>query len=447
MQVLIVENCQHERQRLKQVLQNAGLSTCEAGTGEEAWQHLRSGTVRLAVLDANSLESDGIALCEKVARSPHASGAYLILLAERWNSDTMVQALESGASDCLAKPFKPGELVARVRVGSRLVTLQSQLAQAQKLESIGQLAAGIAHEINTPIQYVGDNLQFVHDSLQDVMQWVDRLESQLRQPATHSASLDPEQVIQQLRQTVDWDYLRSELPVALTQSLQGTGQVARIVSAMKGFSHMGTKDFKQIDLRQVIEDAFEVSRNQWKYVAQAEIDFPDDFPPLFCMPGEINQVFLNLIINAAHAIEETHTRVAADRPGTDPATAKIWSNPTDGKGLIAVRVRATPDQAVIQISDTGGGIPAEIANRIFDPFFTTKPVGKGTGQGLAMAHSIVHQHQGRITFESRPNQGTTFTVHLPWAPSEVVAETLSSTQSRFNSDNLADDRLADCLLD
>lgn len=380
MQVLIVEDDSQTRQLLQHALTEAGFNVVAAEHGGPAWELLKTGTIRLAIVDSDVPGIDGNDLCRRLVESPKTNGVYVIMLANAWETDAMVALLDSGASDYLAKPFKPGELVARVRVGSRLVDLQSQLSQAQKLESIGQLAAGVAHEINTPIQYIGDNLQFLSDTLQELIPWLDNRGN----CQTGSNNEQP----------VDWDYLKDELPSATEQSLQGIRHVARIVSAMKGFSHMGTKDYRAVDIRNVIHDAREVSRNQCKYVCDVEVDFPDDWPEIFCLQGEINQVFLNLIINAAHAIEDCFMK-------------------TGKRGLIQIHGRQVQDQIQVDIRDTGGGIPQEIQDRIFDPFFTTKEVGRGTGQGLAMVHSIVTQHHGTVSFETTPGEGTTFTITLP----------------------------------
>lgn len=384
MQVLVVEDCSQTQALLQHVLGEAGFDVVQADNGEEAWKELKSGTIRLAIIDSQIPGIDGMSLIRRLADSPQTNGVYVIMLTSSWESDAMVQALDGGASDYLAKPFKPVELVARVKVGSRLVELQTQLSQAQKLESIGQLAAGIAHEINTPIQYVGDNLQFLSDSLQELIPWLDAQSQCLIDGA---ASNNP-------ASNVDWPYLREELPGATEQSLQGIRQVARIVSAMKGFSHMGAKEFRSVDIRDVVHDSKEVSRNQWKYVCDIEIDFPEDWPKINCLQGEINQVFLNLIINAAHAIEDS-VQSSGD------------------KGLIKISGHVEDNFVCVDIQDTGGGIPAAIQNRIFDPFFTTKEVGRGTGQGLAMVHSIVTQHHGHVSFAVAEGTGTTFTIKLP----------------------------------
>lgn len=275
---------------------------------------------------------------------------------------------------------------------SEIKELQSQLAQAQKLESVGQLAAGIAHEINTPIQYIGDNAKFLEDSFRDLIALSisdrdDGRQATAREGATRVRG----------RGEAILEYLRAEVPKALTQLLEGVDQVARIVRAMKEFSHPGPVDFTAIDINRAIESTVLVSRNEWKYVAELTTALDPNLPPVQCVSGEFNQVMLNLIVNAAHAISD----VVKD---------------SGRKGAIHISTQHHAGIAEIRISDTGGGIPLSIQSKVFDPFFTTKPVGKGTGQGLAIAHAvIVQKHKGALTFESEPGQGTTFLIRLPLA--------------------------------
>jgi len=192
------------------------------------------------------------------------------------------------------------------------------------------------------------------------------------------------------------DYLRTEVPKAITQLLDGVEHVARIVRAMKEFSHPGPVEKAPVDINRAIESTALVSRNEWKYVAELITDFDPELPRVPCMAGEFNQVILNLIANAAHAIAD----VVQASPGA--------------KGTIRISTRCHAPWAEIRVSDTGAGIPEAIQGRIFDPFFTTKPVGKGTGQGLSIAHTvIVQKHGGTISFESAPGAGTTFLVQLP----------------------------------
>lgn len=274
--------------------------------------------------------------------------------------------------------------------------LESQLSHAQKLESIGQLAAGIAHEINTPIQYVGDNVRFLQDAFRDIDALIQAFTWFLSQAPKSGV---PAEVIRPLEEAVakaDVDYLLSEAPAAITQSLEGVHRVAHIVAAMKEFSHPGTSEKTPIDLNHALESTITVARNEWKYVAEVITDFDPDLPLVLCLPADLNQVFLNLIVNAAHAVGD----VVRDGAGL--------------KGTITVRTRRGEDCVEIAISDTGNGVPPEIRSRIFDPFFTTKGVGKGTGQGLTISRSVVvDKHGGSIHFDSQIGQGTTFIVRLP----------------------------------
>ncbi|MDH3716478.1 MAG: PAS domain S-box protein [Planctomycetota bacterium] len=304
-----------------------------------------------------------------------------------------------------------------VRDVTRRKHLETQLAHAQKMESVGQLAAGIAHEINTPIQYVGDNTRFLHDAFGDLSQLLSLYE-QLEQVCEQDDP--PQAILQSIQATVaakDVAFVREEIPKALDQTLEGAQRVARIVRAMREFSHPGSKEKHAVDLNQAIESTTIVTRNEWKYVAELITDFDPDLPPVACLADEFNQVILNLIVNAAHAIAET-------------------VEGSDEKGTITITTRAKSGWAEIRVADTGRGISEKHRSRIFDPFFTTKPVGKGTGQGLAIVYSvIVERHAGAIDFVTNEGKGTTFILRLPLENStvrsgEVTSEALGSTAER-----------------
>jgi len=278
--------------------------------------------------------------------------------------------------------------------------LGQQLRQAQKLEAIGQLAAGIAHEINTPTQYVGDNARFLQESWPSFHELV-AITREIRQEAT-PGPISPStlQRFDALAQAADFEYLQTEIPRAIEQSLEGIDRVAKIVRAMKEFSHPGAEEKKSIDINKAIETTITVARNEWKYVADLETHFAPDLPLVLCHAGEFNQVILNLLINAAQAI------------------AQAVGDSSPGKGKIVVSTTHDEDWAEISISDTGTGIPEAVRSRVFEPFFTTKPVGKGTGQGLALAHTaIVRRHGGKIWFDSEVGKGTTFYIRMPLAQS------------------------------
>ena len=253
------------------------------------------------------------------------------------------------------------------------------------------MAAGIAHEINTPIQYVGDNTRFLRDaftSLDRLLQSYDRLLG-----ATPGNPLAAE--MHKLARSARLDYLRAEIPKSIEDSLEGVGRVAQIVKAMKEFSHPGSSEKTAVDLNHAIDSTILVCRNEWKYVADVKTDFDATLPVVNCVPGEFNQVILNLIVNASHAIAD----VVAAQPGS--------------KGAIKVATRHDGEWAEIRVCDTGGGIPESAQPHVFNPFFTTKGVGKGTGQGLAIAHTvIVQKHGGSITFDTG-SSGTVFIVRIP----------------------------------
>ncbi|MCS7306127.1 MAG: PAS domain S-box protein [Thermoguttaceae bacterium] len=307
----------------------------------------------------------------------------------------------------------PVELAtSRVRVGEREIfagifrditqrkLLETQLRQAQKLESIGQLAAGIAHEINTPTQYIADNVRFVQEVFCELRPVLETCQQLLAQATPANVRWDERlrdtlHRLQECAHKVDFDYLLQEIPEALEQAMEGLQRVAEIVRSMKEISHPG-QERQPADINRLLEASLTVARNEWKYVADVEKHFAPDLPPVVCVPGECNQVFLNLIVNAAHAIAEKNNC----RPGL--------------KGRIILRTCREGNWVRVEIEDTGIGIRPEIQSRIFEPFFTTKPVGKGTGQGLAIARSIiVEKHKGEITFYSEVNKGTTFIVRLP----------------------------------
>jgi signal transduction histidine kinase len=272
--------------------------------------------------------------------------------------------------------------------------MEIQLRQAQKLESIGQLASGIAHEINTPTQYIGDNIIFLRQAFESLTALLEPVRMMLEAPDGRPG-LD--RTAREALERADLDWLQVEVPRAFSESLEGIRRVTTIVSAMKDFSHPGTSVKTPTDLNRAIESTTLVCRSEWKYVADLELDLEPGLPPVPCLPDEVNQVILNLVINAAHAIAE---------------------RPEAGQGRIRIATRAVAGFARIAIEDSGCGIPEAIRPRIFDPFFTTKPVGKGTGQGLAIAYGvIVKQHGGTIALESEVGKGSTFTLSLPFQES------------------------------
>ena len=256
--------------------------------------------------------------------------------------------------------------------------------------------------LSTPTQYIGDNATFLKDALEDVLAFLETQRGLLQRLHSGAAPLGAsfqEEATQGLArfQELDLDYLAGEIPRALQQSLDGVAQVTRIVGAMKDFSHPGEATQTPADLNRAIESTLSVSRNEWKYVAEMEVDLDPKLPPVPCFLGEFNQVMLNLVVNAAHAI-------TASRCGLE----------TGPLGRIRIVTRQVGEEVEVTVSDNGCGIPAAIHSRIFDPFFTTKPVGKGTGQGLAIVRGVVvDRHGGRVTVDSAVGEGSTFHLWLP----------------------------------
>jgi PAS domain S-box-containing protein len=311
-----------------------------------------------------------------------------------WES-AMVSAIRNEEGEITHFLGVKEDITERKKAEKERSLMEMQLLHAQKLESVGQLAAGIAHEINTPIQYVGDNLRFLEESFKQLFVLFQAHGGLLAAARENAVTPEKIKAVEDADRNADFAYLSLEVPTALEQSLDGVHRVANIVRAMKEFSHPGTREKTPVDLNHAIQTTVTVARNEWKYVADVEFDLASDLPMVQCLPDEINQVILNLLVNAAQAIGDVVKK-------------------TGNKGVIRVSSRGDGAWVEIRISDTGGGIPPEIQHRIFEPFFTTKDVGKGTGQGLAIARAaIINKHGGAIRFESEPGKGTTFIVRLP----------------------------------
>ena len=274
--------------------------------------------------------------------------------------------------------------------------IEHQLAHSQKLEAIGELAAGIAHEINTPTQFITNNAFFLQDAFGKIIILLNKY-SQLHE-MNKAGSLKPEFIneLDVMIKDINVGYFVEEIPMAIEETQNGLRRVTEIVKSIKTFSHPDSKEKVSADINKMIMSTVTVSKNEWKYVAEMETNLDENLPHVPCYPGEFNQVVLNLIINAAHAISE------------------VSGNGNKNIAKIRISTRHDGDWAEIRISDTGTGIPEEIRSRVFEPFFTTKEVGKGTGQGLSITHSVVvKKHNGQITFDTATGKGTTFIIRLP----------------------------------
>lgn len=286
--------------------------------------------------------------------------------------------------------------------------LESELNQAQKLESVGRLAAGVAHEINTPVQFVNDNCYFLRDAVAEVKGLLSTYQETLAAAAAGTLTL--EQAREQLHsaeEAADLEFLTENMLSAVERSLEGLERVATIVRSMKEYSHPDCKERSAADLNAAIRNTLTIARNEYKYVADIDTQL-GDLPLVQCYVGDFNQAFLNILVNAAHAIGEANAA-------------------TERRGLITITTQQEGADVLVSVKDTGRGIPEAIQGKIFDPFFTTKEVGKGTGQGLAIARAvIVDKHEGTLTFETEPGIGTTFRIRIPIDPDHDARDGLAA---------------------
>ncbi len=267
----------------------------------------------------------------------------------------------------------------------------------RRMQAIGRLAAGIAHEINTPIQYVGYNAGFLDEAFGDLLGCLAAYRHLAEQAAANATGSLAEaiQAVRDQEAQIDLEYLREEIPAAIANTRKGIRQVTEIVSAMRQMSHPGTGEMLFFDCNAAVRDIVTVTRNAWKHVAEVDMDLAGDLPLVYGLPHEVSQVLLNVILNAAQAVEE--------RVSQEP-----WT-----RGRIGIATGVSGGCVVVSVSDTGPGIAEAVQARIFDPFFTTKEAGKGTGQGLAISQAVMARHGGGIDFQTRLGEGTTFFVRFP----------------------------------
>jgi signal transduction histidine kinase len=413
--ILIVDDEIQNRRVLEALLAPEGYRTVGVANGEDALASVAQSAPDLILLDIMMPGMDGYAVARSIKANATTASIPIIMITAHIDRSARLAALDAGVEEFLTKPVDRAELWLRVRnllrlkalgdllqehnstleqqVLARTASLEAsneqlrteirqrqaveiELRMAQKLEAVGRLAAGIAHEINTPIQYIGISAQYLDSAFGELFNIIDAKEG-----------------AQAARADTDLDFLRDEVPRSVDRIIEGTRLVADIVRAMREFAHPGTSKKAAADLNRAIETTSAIARNEYKYLATMNLEL-GRIPRVVCALGELSQVFLNLIVNAAHALADAARDVDT--------------------GRITIRTRLVGNCVEIQFEDNGCGIPEENIGKIYDPFFTTKEVGRGSGQGLAIARTIVvDKHQGRIGVVSTVDSGTCVTVRLP----------------------------------
>lgn len=414
LKILIVDDDDVDRMAVRRALGKSGLQANieEASSCKEALKLLRSSDFDCALFDYMLPDGDGLSLLRDI-RTEDISTPVVMLTGQR-DERLIVELLRAGAFDYLSKNELSGEALRHaVQTAIRLYRaererqsahaelelahreLQSsheQLLQSEKLASIGQLAAGVAHEINNPVGYVYSNLGTLQKYIDNLFQMLESYEQLEALVGVDEAVLKD---LQQLKQELDLDYLKKDVRDLVSESREGIARVKGIVQDLKDFSHVDEAEWQWADLHRGLDSTLNIVNNEIKYKAEVVREY-GELPEVECLASQLNQVFMNLLVNAAHAIEE--------------------------RGMITLRTGHDNDKVWVAVSDTGSGITPENLKNIFDPFFTTKDVGTGTGLGLSLSYGIVQKHGGHIEVDSEVGKGTTFTIHLPVKQPEIQAE-------------------------
>jgi signal transduction histidine kinase len=374
-----------------------------AGDGAEAWQLFVENEFPIVISDWMMPEIDGLELVRRIRASERPGYVYIILLTARVQTADLVEGMEAGADDFVAKPFERDELRVRLRAGERIIQLEQTLAQqnqelreaqaaliqSEKLASLGQLAAGMAHEINNPLAYVMNNLSVLHRDMQAAMEVLNTYRKGCENLANLAQDLMAE--AERMEAAIDLPYIQKNFGRDFEASLQGLQRVRDIVSNLRDFARLDEADFKAVDLNVALLSSLEIARYE---IRQKDIRVDTQFqtlPLVHCHPSKLNQVFLNLLMNAVQA---------------SPSGA-----------VITLRTQAPSEETVeVEVEDQGHGISAEHMSHLFEPFFTTKPVGQGMGLGLSVSYGIIRDHGGTIEVDSTSGQGTRFRVRIPRQP-------------------------------
>ena len=421
--ILIVDDDNFFLNFIRMVLKKQGYQVLAANNGEEALQVVQEHKPDLIVSDLMMPVMNGVELCKRIKTNPKTRDIYFLILTSKSDVSEKVKLLDVGADDFLSKPVNNDELLAKVRASIRIRQLQreleesnkrlthlnrelqrtmedlkkanreikeaqAQLLQQEKMASIGQLAAGVAHEINNPIGFIHSNLSVLEDYITDLMQFFEKYK-ELKAAIANGDKAGVAAFLRELiriEKKIDLNFILNDFEKIVRESMDGAERVKVIVQDLKDFSHIDQAEVKYFNVNEGIESTLNIVWNEIKYKAKVIKEY-GQIPEIRCFPMQLNQVFMNLLVNAAQAI--------------------------DKDGIIRIKTFATDTHVVVEISDNGCGIPEEIRSKIFDPFFTTKEVGKGTGLGLSTAYNIIKKHNGEIEVDSEVGKGTRFTIRLP----------------------------------
>jgi two-component system NtrC family sensor kinase len=416
MRVLIAEDNAVSRWRLQHFLEQWGHEVTAARDGVEAWHLFLDGDFPVVITDWLMPEVDGVELVRRIRsgrpRGGHQGYVYIILLTAHSEKGAVVEGMEAGADDFVAKPFDLDELRVRLRAGERIIRLEQSLAeqnrtlketqsalyQSEKLAGLGRLAAGLAHEINNPLGYVTNNLAVLRRDVGAALELLARYRE--GRPVLQATAPELAALTARLEEEIDLAFTLEHLPRLFDKALEGLGRVRDIVRNLRDFACLDEAEFKEANLNAGLLAAVEMLRHEAQQkLLQVRTRF-EPLPPLRCHPGKINQVFLNLLTNAVQACApcgaiEVRSRYEGPAPacngGQDDAGGEI----------------------VVEVEDDGCGICEEHLPHVFEPFFTTRAVGEGMGLGLAVSYSIVRDHGGALTVASAVGRGSTFQVRLP----------------------------------
>jgi two-component system, NtrC family, sensor kinase len=427
--ILVVDDTPTNLRVLSEALANGGFEIAVATTGESAIRQVQHNPPDLILLDVQMPGIDGFETCRYLKANPITQDIPVIFMTALSETESKVKGLSAGAVDYITKPFQQEEVLARVsvhlklrrlskrleeqnillkqfneeleyRVAERTAELQKanlRLLQQEKLSALGQLVAGVAHEINNPVNFIYGNIDPAQSYIEDLLELVEIYQNQYPNPVLP---------IQQKIARVELEFLRQDLPKLLSSMRLGAERIQQIVSSLRNFSRLDEAEFKQVDLHEGLDNTLLILNYRLKEKSdRSQIQIVKNYgelPFVHCFPGQINQVFMNLLANAIDALEEYDTHRTRKEIEANPSTICI-TTAVSGTGWVT-----------IHIADNGPGIPELVRNKIFDPFFTTKPIGKGTGLGLSISYQIVVEtHSGKLWCESQVNQGTKFVIEIP----------------------------------